>query len=187
MILCTQKEDNTKIEEQPPSKLTGSKQIDIALAKLGISPLIYKKKAINFDSKDLNKQSFSLKKQQGKIVFINFWATWCPPCVYEMPAMEKLHKEMKGKDFLMVAVSVDDNKKVISDFVKKHKLTFTIIHDIDKKILELYSTLGIYGFPTTFIIDKQGFIMAKIDGEREWDNQDSLNLFNNLIANKNNK
>ncbi len=185
VMSCEQRKNSIKIKQQNTSNLTGSEQLDIAFAKLGINPIIYKKKALNFNSKDLNGQNFSLKEQQGKIVFLNFWATWCIPCVVEMPSMEKLHNKMKGKDFLMVAVSVDDGKKVISDFVKKHKLTFTIIHDINKNIYELYNTLGLNGFPTTFIIDKKGYIISVIERELEWDKQDSINLFNILVNIKN--
>jgi cytochrome c biogenesis protein CcmG/thiol:disulfide interchange protein DsbE len=93
------------------------------------------------------------------VVLLNIWATWCPPCVEEMPSMEKLHQELKDDGFEILAVSIDvSGAKAVIPFMKKHKLSFPALTDTKGAIKSLYQTTGV---PESFIIDKDGIIVEK--------------------------
>jgi peroxiredoxin len=124
----------------------------------------------------------SLADYRGKTVFLNFWATWCPPCVAEVPSMEKLYRKLKGPEFEILAVSVDgEGEKTIPPFLAKHSLTFPVLLDPDKKI---YGRYGLTGIPETFIIDKNGAIDLKIIGAQDWTERKWLNYFDRIIGKK---
>ena len=127
---------------------------------------------------DIHEKQVTLADFKGKIVFLNFWTTWCFECRIEMPLMEKLHKRLKNRDFAMVAVNLREPATRVKNFFNKHKLTFTALLDSKGKI---GSQFGIRAVPTTFILDKEGGIIGKIFGSREWDSQKSFDLFEHLI------
>ncbi len=127
---------------------------------------------------DIHDKRVTLADFKGKIVFLNFWTTWCPECRFEMPLMEKLHKRFKDKDFAMVAVNLREPATQVKKFFDKHKLTFTALLDSKGKI---GSRFGIRAVPTTFILDKEGGIIGKVFGSREWTSQKSFDLFEHLI------
>jgi peroxiredoxin len=134
---------------------------------------------IEIQLKDQNGRLTSLSEFRGKIVFINFWTTWCLACVVEMPAMEKLHQKFKDKDFAMVTVNLQESEATVLKFFKEHKLTFTTLLD---EAGEVGAAFGIRGIPTTFIVDKNGSIIGKALGPRDWDSRDSYALFEYLTA-----
>jgi thiol-disulfide isomerase/thioredoxin len=127
---------------------------------------------------DVNGMTVKLSDFKGKIMFLNFWATWCPPCRFEMPAMEKLHKKLKNKDFVMLAVDLQEPAAVVKKYFKKHKLTFMSLMDTDGEVSGLF---GVRSIPTTFILDKEGRIIGGAVGAREWNGQESVALFEHLI------
>ena len=133
---------------------------------------------IDISLQDLNGMMVKFSDFKGKIVFLNFWATWCPPCRFEMPAMEKLHKKLKDKDFVMLAVDLQDPVSVVKQYFKKNKLTFTSLLDADGQVSGLF---GVRSIPTTFILDKEGRIIGGAVGAREWNSQESVALFEHLI------
>jgi peroxiredoxin len=121
----------------------------------------------------------SLADQKGKVVFLNIWATWCPPCVEEMPSMEKLYQQLKGEDFEILAVSIDKNgADAVLPFMKQHKLNFTTLIDSKEILKNKYQTTGV---PETFIIDKNGFIVEKVIGPRDWSTPGAISFFRKLI------
>jgi len=119
----------------------------------------------------------SLSEFRGKIVFINFWTTWCLACVIEMPSMEKLHQTFKDKDFVMVAINLQESASRVKQFYKEYKLTFTTLLDTTG---DVGAGLGIRSIPTTFILDKNGRIFGKALGPREWEGKKSIALFEYL-------
>jgi peroxiredoxin len=130
----------------------------------------------NFDGKKV-----SLKDFRGKVVFLNFWATWCVPCREEMPAMEKLYQEFKDKNFVVVAVNVKDRKQDALNFAKELKLSYPIIIDADAQVGLLY---GAWGLPTTYLIGPKGEGLARAWGPAEWHSPAARNLIKDLLDGK---
>ncbi len=121
----------------------------------------------------------SLKDYRGKWVFINFWATWCPPCIKEMPDMESFYNKFKKHNFVMLAVSIDKKKKLVEKFVKKYNLTFEIFFDPKTKVAKQF---GVKGIPATFVINPQGEIISQASGPREWMDPSIIDYFEKLMA-----
>ena len=131
--------------------------------------------------KYLNGGEIHLSDYKGKIVFLNFWTTWCPPCRIEMPSMEKLHSQLQHKDFAMVGINLQESVSRVKAFVKEFKLTFTILLDTGGEVGRWF---GIRSLPTTYILDKDGGIIGTALGPREWDSKKSTALFEHLINRK---
>jgi peroxiredoxin len=115
----------------------------------------------------LEGKTVTLSQYRGKVVMLNFWATWCPPCRAEMPAMERLHGIMQGLDFIMLAVNAEpDGAEKVPAFLKERPHSFPVLLDPGAKAQNRY---GVFRFPETFIIGKDGVILNHILGAREWD------------------
>ena len=127
---------------------------------------------------DLNGADVNISDFRGKIVFLNFWATWCPTCVVEMPSMEKLHRKLKDKDFALVSISIQDSAAEVKRFFKQNQLTFTALLDSSGKTVPGF---GIRAIPTTLILDKTGRIIGRVMGPREWDSRESIAMFEHLV------
>jgi peroxiredoxin len=121
----------------------------------------------------------SLSEFKGKVVFLNFWATWCKPCEEEMPSMERLHQRFKDKGLVVLAISEDvGGASVVAPYLKKHKLSFPVGLDPTSSVASLY---GVWGVPSTFIIDRRGNRALYANGPREWDGPDAWALFQSLL------
>lgn len=128
---------------------------------------------------DLDGRQVRLSDFRGKIVFLNVWATWCPPCRDEMPSMEKLHRSLAGSDFVMLAVSEDvQGQKVVEPFVRQLGLTFPILLDPDGVIPRKY---GVTGYPETFVIDRTGKVVQHLIGPENWGSDQVLAYFHKLL------
>ena len=136
-------------------------------------PVVKGASAPEFALPDLQGSEVNLSSFRGKVVFLNFWATWCEPCREEMPSMEILNRYMKDKEFVMLAVSIDKDTSKIEPFMKELNLTMKVLLDKDSKIFQRYKTTGV---PETFIIDKNGIIAEKIVGPRDWTRPENLQL-----------
>ena len=127
---------------------------------------------------DLNQKPVKLSEYKGAILFLNFWATWCPPCREEMPDMQKLYDRYKTERFKMIAVSIKDSPVQVMEFFKENRLSFTALldprGDAGKKF-------GINSIPTTFILDKNGHIMGRAIGPRDWAGKKAHTLFKHLV------
>jgi peroxiredoxin len=110
--------------------------------------------------------TFTLSEHRGKVVMVNFWATWCPPCLEEMPAMERLYRQHKDARFTLVAVSVDSDPAKVTPFVDQHKLTFPI--GLDPR-MDLANAYAVRALPSSFIIGRDGDLAALAIGPRHWD------------------
>ena len=123
-------------------------------------------------------KKFRLADQRGKVVLVNFWATWCPPCREEMPAMERLWRHHKDQGFVLVAVSLDADPAVVKPFLDQYKLTFPVA--LDPK-MDLGNAYGVRALPSSFIVDTQGYLVALALGPRPWDNDASHSLVEGLL------
>ncbi|MDD2271664.1 MAG: TlpA disulfide reductase family protein [Desulfuromonadaceae bacterium] len=123
--------------------------------------------------------TLNLSDLKGKVVMLNFWATWCPPCREEIPSMMKLNSLMVGKPFQMVAVSVDEGgKPAIESFFKESGFLLPTYLDNSGAAAKSY---GVTGIPETFIIDKQGVIVKKIIGGFAWDSPEAVSFLEELM------
>jgi peroxiredoxin len=121
----------------------------------------------------------SLSEFKGKVVFLNFWATWCKPCELEMPSMERLHQRFKDQGLVVLAISEDaGGASVVAPYLKKHKLSFPVGLDPKASVASLY---GVWGVPSTFIIDRSGNRALYVNGPREWDGPHARALFQSLL------
>ena len=127
---------------------------------------------------DTNGDIMALSDFSGKVVFLNFWATWCRSCVSEMADMQTLHQKLKGKPFAMVAINIKESPSHVRNFIKNKSLTFTTLLD---PIGETLGQLGVRALPTTLILDKYGNLVEMIIGPRNWSSRTSLAKFKHLI------
>lgn len=126
-------------------------------------------------------KTVSLKDFRGKLVLLNFWATWCEPCREEMPAMERLYQEFKDKGFVVLAVDVKDRQKDAQAFVKELKLTYPVVFDPEGRAGLLY---GAWGLPTTYLIGRTGFGLARLWGPANWHSPGARKLIETLLEQK---
>jgi peroxiredoxin len=121
----------------------------------------------------------SLSDYLGHVVLVNVWATWCPPCVDEMPSMERLYKELKGENFEILAVSIDAlGEKAVAPFMKKYNLSFPALMDPDGAFKTLYHTTGV---PESFIVNQEGILIKQIIGPRDWATPGVIGYFRDLL------
>jgi len=106
-----------------------------------------------------------LNQFKGQVVVLNFWATWCPPCVEEMPSLVEMQRRMKAKGVTVVAVSIDVDQNAYKLFLKQHGVDLLTVRDPQQKIPNLYGT---HGWPETFIIDRNGVMRRKFIGAVDW-------------------
>jgi peroxiredoxin len=122
-----------------------------------------------------NGRTVTLSHLRGRIVVLNFWATWCAPCVEELPSMEALHQQMPQLEIL--AVSTDYDADAYSRFLARHPLPFDLVRDPTEKSAELYGTDG---YPETFIIDSQGIVRRHFVGPQDWTSPEILDYLRKM-------
>ena len=136
--------------------------------------------APDFSLPNLDGDMVRLSDFRGRVIMLNIWATWCPACVEEMPAMEKLHQKLQNEGLEIVAVSIDaSGLDAVKPFMETHKLTFSTLMDPDGEIRRLYRITGV---PESIIIDQQGVIVERILGPRDWASTEVIRYFRKLIA-----
>jgi len=122
--------------------------------------------APDFTLSDLSGKTVTLSQLRGKVVFLNFWATWCPPCRTEMPSMEMLNEVFSSSDFVMLAVNVErEGDKTVPSFLERNPHSFSILLDLDEKVQRSY---GVFRFPETFLIDSEGRVARHFIGAYDW-------------------
>lgn len=153
-----------------------------------LDPVGIGSKAPDFHATDLRtNRPVRLEDYRGKVVLVNIWATWCPPCRAEMPSMERLHKKLAGTDFRIAAVSVDgdafyakDDKtaREVMQFADELALTFDILHDPSGAIRRSYE---IFAVPESFVIDRNGVIVKRVIGAADWEAPVNVALIHSLL------
>ena len=119
----------------------------------------------------------ALSQFRGQVVVLNFWATWCPPCVEEMPSLVEMQRRMKAKGVTVVAVSIDVDESAYRQFVKDHAANLLTVRDPEQKTPNLYGT---HGWPETFIIDRNGVMRRKFIGPVDWTEPDITEFLGKL-------
>jgi peroxiredoxin len=135
--------------------------------------------AKNFQLSTPDNRPLSLSDFKGKVVFLNFWATWCKPCEEEMPGMERLYRQYRDKGLVVLAIAEDaEGAAVVNAFMKKHNLTFPVGLDPKMTVAGLY---GVWAVPSTFIIDRNGHRAFFANGPREWSGPAAQTFFQSLL------
>ncbi|OGI50468.1 MAG: hypothetical protein A3A87_09550 [Candidatus Muproteobacteria bacterium RIFCSPLOWO2_01_FULL_60_18] len=137
--------------------------------------------------RDVDGKLTSLADFEGKVVLLNFWATWCANCRKEMSAMERLYQSLRAEGFEIVAISVDQaSTEKVKAFAEELKLTFPVLHDRDSIISNLYSNPGV---PVSYLIDRQGRIVYRVLGEYDWFSPEARDTVKTLLqeSRKNNE
>jgi cytochrome c biogenesis protein CcmG, thiol:disulfide interchange protein DsbE len=120
-----------------------------------------------------------LGRLRGRVVLVNFWATWCPPCVQEMPSLERLHEALGPEGLSVIGISIDEDEAAVRDFVARHGVRFPILRDPGgHTAASAYRTTG---WPETFIIGSDGTIQRIVVGPAEWDTPEALAYFRRLL------
>ena len=116
---------------------------------------------------------------RGQVVILNFWATWCAPCRVEMPSFENLYRRYRSQGLTVLAVSIDKGlESAIHAFIEKHGLSFPVLLDTDGKAEKLYPSFTI---PFTYVIDRSGRIVTRVDGAKNWESKDTFEAIEFLL------
>ncbi len=121
----------------------------------------------------------SLRNLRGRVVLVNFWATWCKPCEDEMPAMERLYRALHPEGFELLAVSVDEDASLVREFRERLSLSFPILHDADKRVSRAWQTDR---YPESFLIDARGSVVQRYIGPKQWDASAYVGRVRRLMA-----
>ena len=123
-------------------------------------------------------ETVSLASLRGRVVLINFWATWCKPCEDEMPAMERLYRALAPQGFALLAISVDEAAEPVAEFRERLGLSFPILLDPEKQVARAYQT---FRFPETLLIGADGVVVERYIGPKEWDSEAYLERIRRLL------
>ena len=136
--------------------------------------------ARDFELQDMDEVKKKLSDYKGKVILLNFWATWCPPCVREMPSMERLHQQFSAEDFKVIAVNQMEDIDQVFAFTGQLEIdpTFEILFDSNSEVSQQYAVRGL---PTTYLIDKKGKIRYRAVGGREFNHPEVVKIINALI------
>ena len=145
-----------------------------------LSPLAKPVASPNFKLEDMDEYEYDFADYRGKVVLLNFWATWCPPCKREMPSMERVYQNHQGEDFDVIAINqMEDADTVFSFFgALETRPTFNILFDTDSEVSHNYNVRGL---PTTYLIDKKGNIRYRAVGGREFDHPEVEKIIEALM------
>ncbi len=122
-------------------------------------------------------RTVSLNQFRGQVVVLNFWATWCPPCLEELPSLMTMQERMKGRGIVVVGVSIDVDGNAYHSFLKQHGINFLTVRDPQQKVAGMYGTSG---WPETYIIDRQGILRRKIVGPIDWNSPEVVQFLSRL-------
>jgi len=141
-----------------------------------------KKIAPDFCLEALNGGKVHLNALKGKIVILNFWASWCGPCKEEMPSMDALNQHFKERDFVLLTISIDyGGREPVRKFIEKHPYQFSVLLDPKGNTLDLFQ---INRIPTTLIIDKKGKMIGRVIGPKNWNSSEVLSLVDQMISDR---
>jgi peroxiredoxin len=136
--------------------------------------------APDFAVPDLEGRVVRLSALRGKVVLVNLWTTWCPPCREEMPSMQRLYGRLKDRDFELLAVSQDeDGKRVVEPFARELALSFPVLVDPAHQVGDRY---GVWGYPESFVVDRNGYIVERVIGPRDWAAPTEIARFEALLG-----
>jgi thiol-disulfide isomerase/thioredoxin len=135
--------------------------------------------AQDFSLADLKGNSHALADYRGKVVVVNFWASWCPPCVQEMPGLQRLQQRLADEPFVILAVNVGEKKYRVWKFVKLINFSLPVLLDTDKRV---FGAHGAEVLPTSYLLDRQGRVRYRVQGDLEWDSDAVVSVIQQLLS-----
>lgn len=154
-------------------------ELEPLFAALGMHRPVEPTAALDFTLPDLEGRSVPLRQFRGKLVLLNFWATWCAPCLHEMPSMERLYQTFRHTDFALLAVSMDrQGAQAAKPYIENLQLTFPVLVDPTNEISRRY---GVRGLPSTYLIDPDGQLLGAVVGARDWYRAEAKALIAGLL------
>lgn len=145
-----------------------------------LTPIQGRPQAPDFNLKDVNGQMHRLADYRGKVVVVNFWATWCPPCVLEMPSMQKAWEATRKDNVVILAINNGEDLKRVQAFHSKMPLTFPLLLDTNANIMAEWKARGM---PSTFVVDPDGRLVYQALGGRDWNHPTILRVLRSLFKN----
>lgn len=127
---------------------------------------------------DIDGHPYKLTDYRGQIVLVNFWATWCPPCIEEMPALERLRQRLADQGFEVLAVNMGDQEKSVRDFTRQITVRFPVLLDPDGRAVREWR---VFALPTSFLVNAQGLVTHELSGTAEWDGSTATTLIETMI------
>ncbi len=128
---------------------------------------------------DLKDEKHTLADYHGKVILINFWASWCPPCIYELPELTRLHEQLADQPFEILALNVGEKKYKVRKFAKLINFHLPVLLDTSK---ETFDDWDIKTLPTSFLIDAEGKIRYRVRGNPGWEEDDTIKIIKQLIT-----
>lgn len=174
------KTDNPNTQTQTQNQSTSTQSSSDYYSVSNVNNEVVENQFVDF-SWEQDGKTMKLSEQKGNVVLLNFWATWCPPCRKELPDLSQISNELKGKNFKLIGISVDEDTKALKVFLEKNKLSYTVLHH-SSGLLEKYMESGNQPqnvIPQTYIIDKQGKIVEKIIGGKS--KEDFIRIINKYL------
>lgn len=143
----------------------------------GLTKLTEALQAPDFVLNDLDGNQHRLSDYRGRVIIVNFWATWCPPCRAEMPSMQRAWEQLEKEGILMLGIDVGEDEDTIFQFTASYPVEFPLLMDSDSSVINQWPVRGV---PTTFVVDPKGRIVYRAIGGREWDDPSLLALVSAL-------
>lgn len=131
-----------------------------------------------FELPDTSGRKVGPQTYDGQVVLVNFWATYCAPCIEEMPSLEKVWQTHRSEGLVVLAVSIDEGMEPVIDFQKKHSLSFPVALDADRRIATAWGTEKV---PETYIVDRRGRVTTKVMGAVDWTSPEYLSIIEGLL------
>ncbi len=134
--------------------------------------------ATDFTLQDLDSTPYTLQALQGKVVLVNFWASWCPPCIEEMPSMNRIYQRYKGQGLEMLGINFQEEPEQITEFLKQVKVEFPVLFDQDGSVAHQWN---VFSMPTSFLVDRQGRVRYSVSRSIHWDLPESISVLEQLL------
>ena len=146
----------------------------IAGQKQTLTTLPRTEAAPDFSLKDIDGEIHTLSMYKGKVVVVNFWATWCPPCREELPSMQRAWKKFQDNGIVMLAIDIGEDEDTIFEFTADYLVDFPLLMDLDSSVIKQWPVRGL---PTTFVVDPDGRLAYRAIGSGDWDDPGLIKLF----------
>lgn len=184
-VSCQKKNNKQEANEAVQIKTNSSvKSLSSAtvFSRNGITPVTTGQQIPNFTYKNLERKNYQLSHSKNKIILLHFWATWCPPCIRELPNLERMNQLLKRNNFELITISADEKLDTVKAFMEKHNYTFKVGFDPEMKIIT--GKFNVSTLPTSIITDRAGKVIGYAQGEVNWNKPELVQAIKNISQTK---